>query len=67
MLVDLANNDLSRNGHTVTVDKYRNSFSPMWFIWFPESPDIYMKSQHQSSRRYLAGNIKWSQNIGLCS
>jgi anthranilate synthase component 1 len=23
MLVDLARNDLSRNGHTVTVDKYR--------------------------------------------
>jgi hypothetical protein len=44
MLVDLARNDLSRNGHTVTVDKYREvQFSPMWFIWFPESPDIYMK------------------------
>jgi anthranilate synthase component 1 len=28
MLVDLARNDLSRNGHTVTVDKYRKySFS----------------------------------------
>jgi anthranilate/para-aminobenzoate synthase component I len=30
MLVDLARNDLSRNGHTVTVDKYREvQFSPM--------------------------------------
>jgi hypothetical protein len=26
MLVDLARNDLSRNGHTVTVDKYRKFF-----------------------------------------
>jgi hypothetical protein len=54
MLVDLARNDLSRNGHTVTVDKYRKySFSPMWFR-FPESPDIYMKNQHHaSSRRYF--------------
>jgi hypothetical protein len=32
----------------------------MWFIWFPESPDIYMKSQHHaSSRRYFS-----SRNIG---
>jgi anthranilate synthase component 1 len=64
MLVDLARNDLSRNGHTVTVDKYREvQFSPMWFIWFPESPDIYMKSQHHASgRRYFSSwNIKWSQ------
>jgi anthranilate synthase component 1 len=40
MLVDLS--DLSRNGHTVTVDKYRKySFLPCDSF---ESPDIYKKA-----------------------
>ncbi len=36
MLVDLARNDLSRNGHDVKVEKYKRSsiFSLTLFIWF---------------------------------
>jgi hypothetical protein len=50
MFIDLARNDLSRNGHTVTVDKYRVQFSPC--DSFSLSPDIYMKkSQHHASGR----------------
>jgi hypothetical protein len=52
MLVDLACNDLSRNGHTVTVDKYREvQFSHVIHL-FPESPVYMSSSQQMRSRRY---------------
>jgi hypothetical protein len=61
MLVDLARNDLSRNGHTVNVDTGSTVFPMYSFgLWVT---DIYMKkpapcgvvADTSSSR-----NIKWS-------
>jgi anthranilate synthase component 1 len=46
MLVDLARNDLSRNGHTVTVDKY-SFFSHVIHLVSRVTGHLHEKSQHQ--------------------
>jgi anthranilate synthase component 1 len=59
-LVDLARNDLSRNGHNVNVEKYREvQFSHVIHL-VSKVTVIYMKSNnYASSRRYFpAGTLR---------
>jgi anthranilate synthase component 1 len=59
VLVDLARNDLSRNGHTVTVDKYREvQFSHVIHLVSRVTGHLHEKQHHASSRRYFpAGTL----------
>jgi anthranilate synthase component 1 len=68
MLVDLARNDLSRNGHTVTVDKYREVQFFSHVIHWLQSHRTYEKASTMQvvADTFPAGTLV-DQNTGPCS
>jgi anthranilate synthase component 1 len=69
MLVDLARNDLSRNGHTVTVDKYREvQFSPCDSFGF-QSQHLHEKASTMQvvADTFPAGTLSGAPKHRLCS
>jgi anthranilate synthase component 1 len=61
MLVDLARNDLSRNGHQVNVESYREVQFFSHVIHLVKLQVIFMKSNNASRSRYFSSrNFKWS-------